>query len=641
MTETSASRPPVHPPTETTIRANLAARERLPAETGEDFRDATRGLLGGLTEPIVTPTGTTVWDPKRWDFLEPEDSPNSVHPSLWRQARLNRIHGLFEVADGLYQARGYDIANITFVEGKSGVVVVDALTTREAAEATLRLYRKHRGNRPVRAVVFTHSHADHFGGVRGIVDEAAVLNGSVEIIAPSGFLRESVGENVLAGPAMARRALYQFGQELPANELGTVDAGLGKASTGGTITLLAPTREVTSENETIALDGIEFVFQLAPESEAPAEMHFWLPRWKALNTAENATHTLHNLLPLRGAKARDAKAWSQYLHVALERWGRQAEIVFAQHHWPIWGNSGVVHFLSVQRDAYRFLHDQTLRLANRGLVPGEIAEKLGFPEELEREWSVRGLYGSVKHNAKAVYQRYLGWYDGHPSRLDPLPPEESARRWVDYAGGAEALLEKARRDFDAGEYRWVAEALDKLTLAQPKNAEAVELLARAFEQLGYQSESSTWRNAYLQGALELRRGPRETVGLRLGEELSKALTASDLFDALATRLNPTRIQRPILRLNWRFTDVARDHLVQVERATLTHLPGVRASDASATIELSQSTFRDLLLRRIEFLPALTEGKIRFEGDPGVLREFFGLFEEVTATFPIVGERPTK
>ena len=628
------------PATPATAAANQSWLSRLPFADTRDFDNASRGFLGTLADGAIRKEdGTVVWDLAPYGFLEVPQSPDSVHPSLWRQARLNRIHGLFQVVDRVYQVRGFDIANITFIEGDTGLIVVDSLTTVESAKAALELYYRFRPRRPIHTLIYTHSHADHFGGVRGLVREEQVRSGEIRSVAPAGFVEETVSENVLVGPAMARRALYQFGQQLPVGPLGTVDAGLGKFSTGGTLSLINPTQTIEQAIETHTYDGVEFVFQLAPETEAPAELHFYLPQWNALNMAENATHTLHNLLPLRGAKARDAKAWSEYLNVALERFGRQAELVFAQHHWPIWGNAQVAAFLGLQRDIYKHLHDQTLKLANQGYTPTEIAEAMDLPEELEQEWSTRGLYGAVKHNVKAIYQRYLGWYDGNPSHLDPLPPEASARKWLEYAGGSEAVLRRAQTDFDQGEYRWVAEVLGKLVQADPRNRQGAALLAAAFEQLGYQAESATWRNAYLQGAQELRQGlPQGRNGL-LGFDLLNALDAGDLFDALAVRLNSQRAAGKRITINWHFTDLNRDHLLTLERSTLNHLPGYRSETADVSVRLSQATLRALLLRQTDFVQASSAGLVEFDGQPLKLLEFFGLFDEVDANFPIVSSRP--
>ncbi len=630
-----------NPSTAATFAANRQWLSKLPFSDTRDFENATRGFIDTVEEGIIRQEdGTEVLNLNHYAFLDDETAPDTVHPSLWRQARLNRINGLFQVADRIYQVRGLDIANITFIEGDTGLIVVDPLTTVESAAAALELYYRHRPRQPIHTIIYTHSHVDHFGGVRGLISQQQVESGEVRIIAPAGFLPETVSENVLAGPAMSRRSLYQFGQQLKVGERSTLDAGLGKASKAGTITLIAPTQEIVENIEKHIFDGVEIIFQLTPESEAPAELHFYLPQWKALNLAENATHTLHNLLPLRGAKARDAKAWAEYLNTALERFGRKAEIVFAQHHWPIWGNDNVVDYLGKQRDIYKHLHDQTLKLANKGFTAPEIAEIITLPEELEREWSVRGLYGSVKHNVKAIYQRYLGWYDGNPANLDPLPPTASAKKWIDYAGGSTVVLKHAAEDYEQGEYRWVAEVLSKLVHAEPDNREAALLLASTFEQLGYQSESSTWRNAYLQGAHELRNGLNKNQG-DLGSGLREALDAHNLFDALAVRLNSQRSAGKRITINWHFTDLKQEHLLTVERSTLNHVAGYSSEKPDVSVTLTQATLRTLLFRELSVPKAVASGSLSIKGNPLKLVEFFGLFDQPDNNFPIVTPRPVQ
>src|SRR5499433_4180476 len=493
--------------TAVTHALNRAVLDTLPFADTQDFEDARRGFIGSLPElEITNETGRVVWSLKEYSFLAAEEAPPTVNPSLWRQAQLNMHHGLFRVTDRLYQIRGFDISNMTLIEGERGLIVIDPLISTEVARAGLDLYFSHRPRRHVTAVIYTHSHVDHFGGVRGVVDEAAVQAGEVEIIAPAGFMEEMVSENVLAGTPMIRRAHFQFGPTLPKGPRGQVDAGLGKVTSRGTVTLIPPTRVIEGAFETHRLDGIEIVFQLAPETEAPAEMHMFYPALRALNLAENATHNLHNIYPIRGAQVRDANAWAKYLNEALDRFGRDTDVAFAQHHWPVWGNARVLDFLGKQRDLYKFLHDQTVRLMNHGYRPAEIAERLALPKGLASTWHVRGYYGTMSHNAKAVYQRYLGWYDGNPANLNPLPPVERGRKYVEYMGGADAVIRRARADFERGEYRFVAEAMSHVVFADPTNTQARALGADALEQLGYAAESAIWRNAYLLGARELRQG---------------------------------------------------------------------------------------------------------------------------------------
>src|SRR5712692_5785201 len=491
--------------TSITNAKNLAVVGTLSFDDVQRFADARRGLVGSVPEvEIKNAQGRVVWSLRDYAFLAEETAPATVNPSLWRQARLNMHHGLFQVTERIYQIRGFDVSNMTLIEGDRGIIVIDPLISTEVARAGLDLYTRHRGRRPVTAVIYSHSHTDHYGGVRGVIDEADVRAGRVDIWAPDRFMQEVVSEAVIAGTAMVRRAQFQFGATLPKGPRGQVDAGLGKVTSRGTVTLIPPTRIISERVEAHVIDGIEIVFQLTPEAEAPAEMHMFYPALRALNLAENATHNLHNTYPIRGAQARDANAWAKYLNEARDRFGRHADVAFAQHHWPVWGNVRVLDYLAQQRDLYKYLHDQTARLMNHGLKASEIAERLALPQSLARTWHVRGYYGTISHNAKAIYQHYLGWYDANPANLNPLPPVERGRTYVEYMGGADAAIARAREDFAKGEYRFVAEAMSHVVFADPANVEARQLGADSSEQLGYAAESATWRNAYLLGALELR-----------------------------------------------------------------------------------------------------------------------------------------
>ena len=487
----------------------------LPQEDGQDWADAQRGFIGTTEHAeVLRSDGHVVWSQRAYGFLDPEQSAATVNPSLWRQARLNRIHGLFEVTPRIFQVRGFDIANITFIEGDTGLIALDTNSCPETAAASLALYRQFRdpeGRRKLHTVMYSHSHSDHFGGVAGLVTQAEVDAGEVCVIAPAGFMQHSVSENVIGGAAMARRAQFQFGPTLAKGADGQVDAGLGKTVPRSPPSLIAPTMTISEAHEVHVVDGIEIEFQLTPETEAPSEMHFYFPGERALNLAENATHNMHNLCPLRGAQVRDALAWSKYLHVALQRYGQRSDVVLAQHHWPTWGNARVCQFLAEQRDLYRVIHDQTVRLMSHGLKPAEIAEGLTLPEGLAKRWHARGYYGTLSHNVKAVYQRYLSWYDAHPANLHALPPVPVAHKYIDYMGGIDAALARAQADFDRGEYRWVAEIMKHAVYAHPEHAGARELAARALEQMGFQAESATWRNAYLLAAYEYRNGDRKSV----------------------------------------------------------------------------------------------------------------------------------
>ena len=621
----------------TTQAQNRAVRDALPFGDTQDFEDAQRGFLGTLPDiEIKNDKGRVVWSLKEYGFLGDEYAPPTVNPSLWRQARLNMSHGLFQVTDRIYQIRGFDISNMTIIEGERGLIVIDPLISTEVARAGLDLYIEHRGRRPVTAVIYTHSHTDHHGGVRGVVDEADVKSGAVEIIAPAGFMEEIVSENVLAGTPMIRRAQFQFGATLPKGPRGQVDAGLGKVTSRGTVTLIPPTRIIAAPIETHRIDGVEIVFQFAPETEAPAEMHMFYPALRALNLAENATHNLHNTYPIRGAQVRDANAWARYLNEALDRFGRDADVVFAQHHWPVWDNHRVLDFLTKQRDLYKYLHDQTVRLMNHGWKAAEIAERLTLPKSLASTWHVRGYYGTMSHNSKAVYQRYLGWYDANPANLNPLPPVERGRKYVEYMGGAEAAIERARGDFERGEYRFVAEAMSHVVFADPSNTEARRLGADALEQLGYAAESATWRNAYLLGAFELRQGQPNTVARApVSPDVVRAMSVEQIFDLLGVRLNGEKAEGRRIVINWTFQDLGRSFALNLENCALTYLADRRRDRADATVTLARAALDRLILRELPLADAMQSGRVRIDGDPARLVELLGLLDEFTLMFEVV------
>lgn len=636
--EAATTQPP-QGATEATRAWQQQENQALPLADRQDYEDARRGFIATRQElQIKDAQGRVVWDLGNFDFLDQEESPDTVHPGLWRQAQLNRLHGLFKVTDGIYQVRGFDIANVTLVEGEKGLIVIDPLTSVETAQAALALYFEHRPKRPISAVIYTHSHADHFGGVKGVVSEEAVQAGQVPIYAPAGFLEEAVSENVLAGNAMLRRAQYQFGNTLPRNASGFVDAGLGKSGYGGTISLIAPTVSISGAQERHVIDGVEVIFQTAPASEAPAEMHLYFPASKVLNLAENATHTLHNLLPIRGAQVRDAKAWANYLNLARQGFASRSEVVIAQHHWPTWGQASIQTFLARQRDLYKFIHDQTLRLANHGFTADEIAEQIRLPASLQQDWSTHGLYGSLRHNVKAVYQRYLGWYDANPAHLDALPGVAAARKSVEYMGGSPAILKKARQDFATGQYRWVAQVTNLVVQAEPGNAEARELNARAFEQLGYRAESSTWRNAYLVGAQELRQGEPEGRGIKLADDLLDALTLENIFDALAVRLNGEKAEGKRSRVNWEFTDSGERYFLNLDNSALTYLAGHNDAAADVSVRLTRKTFGDLLAKRVGFREVYLTGLLQISGDRQRLADIFDSLDNFPGSFPIVTPR---
>jgi alkyl sulfatase BDS1-like metallo-beta-lactamase superfamily hydrolase len=563
-----------------------AARASLPPDDGGDFRLADRGFIASIPDADIP----GAWSLKPYAFLDGEAAP-TVHPALWRQARLNLRHGLFEVTPGVYQVRGFDISTVTFIEGQRGYIVIDPLTSAAPARTALELMRTHRGDRPVTAVIYTHSHVDHYGGILGVVSPEEIASG-LPIIAPEGFLKEAVSENVLAGNAMSRRATYMYGALLPKDARGHVDSGLGKAVSGGKVALVPPTVSIARTGERLVVDGVEIVFQITPDAEAPAEMNFFFPKFRALCMAENCTCHLHNIYTPRGAQVRDSKSWSRYIDEARDLFGADSDVMFASHHWPRWGGAEIDVFLRKQRDLYKFIHDQTLRLANHGLNAPEIAEVLRLPPTLASEWYTRGFYGTVSHNAKAVYQRYLGWFDGNPAHLNPHPPVEAGRRYVKALGGPDAVLAEARRAQAEGDYRWGAEVLNHLVFTDPSHAEARNLQADLLEQMGYQSESGPWRDFYLTGAQELRTPipesdkPRQAAGTQL-----RNLPAESLLDSLSVRLNGEAAGDMELDLTLIFPDGEGTFTLRVENAVLHHRNGEGAPEVS----LSRDQLIDLVL----------------------------------------------
>jgi alkyl sulfatase BDS1-like metallo-beta-lactamase superfamily hydrolase len=621
-------------PTEATVAANRAAGAALPLDDERDFVDAERGLLARDPEVVVANAGQgpAVWDTREYAFVD-GPAPDSVHPSLWRQARLNRLHGLYEVAPGLYQVRGYDLSNMSLIEGKTGWIVIDPLTARETAAAAFALVKRELGERPIRAIVFTHSHIDHFGGVLGVLATEAADD--VRVIAPKGFMEEATSENVLAGVAMSRRATYMYGRDLPRTPRGHVGSGLGKSPAFGTAGLVEPSDLIDRTPQTMTLDGVPFVFQYAPESEAPAELTFYLPELQAFCGAEIVSHTMHNLYTLRGAKVRDALKWSSYIDEAIDLFG-EAEVMFASHHWPMWGNERIVDYLKKQRDTYKFIHDQTLRLANQGRTSREIAEELELPESLRTSFPNRGYYGTVRHNAKAVYQGYFGWYDGNPANLDPLPPEDEGKRYVKAMGGADAVMAEAERGFGAGEYRWVATLLDHLVFAQPDHVPARELLARSYDQLGYQAESGPWRDVYLSAARELRHGRSEGGFTLAGAVELLARTPMERFlEAMAARVNGSEVDGEELKLNFVFTDIDESYLLTLENGVLHHKRGAPDPEADVTLRVTKALLLRLFAGQAGVREVVFGDELEVDGSRTELLGFFSLLDPPEPNFPIV------
>ena len=606
----------------------------LPLDDAQDFEDAKRGLIAKAEGQIKAADGTVLADLSAYDFVQ-GPAPATVNPSLWRHAKLNANVGLFKVTDGIYQLRGFDIANMTLVEGKTGWIVIDTLTAKESAAFALAFARQHLGNKPVTAVVFTHSHADHFGGVLGIVSPQEVAQRKIPVIAPDGFMEEATSENILVGTAMARRSIYQFGKDLERSPTGNVDTGLGKSVVYGAIGNLAPTRLVTKPDEEIELDGVKFVFHNSPGAEAPAELTFSIPSRKAYGGAENLVQTMHNLLPVRGAKVRDALRWSNYMQQALDQLG-DAEVYFGQHTWPIWGHDRIAALMKAHRDVYKYTHDQTVRMINAGYTPREIAEKVKLPASLQSQLGARGYYGDLRHNVKAVYQFYLGAYDGNPANLDPLPPADSAKRWVELAGGEGKAVEAARATFAKGEYRWAAEVLNNVVLANSGNADAKELLARTYEQLGFAAESATWRNSYLTAATELRNGPpKNGVNRAFLVDALMQTPIERFFEAMAAGLDGPAAEGKDLGVNIVFSDRRESYVLWIENAVLHFRKAAPDANANATLTLTQPIFIKMMAGTAGVKDTLLSDDLKVTGSRIDLVRFFTLIDKAPGTFAIV------
>ncbi|WP_203685509.1 alkyl sulfatase dimerization domain-containing protein [Streptomyces sp. SID14515] len=616
-------------------QANEAVLSRFPFDDTQDMDDARHGFMGTAPRSeISTADGRVVWDLDAYGFLS-QDCPPTANPSLWRQSRLVADHGLFEVVEGIYQIRGFDLSNMTVVEGERGVLLIDPLISAETAAAGLALYRSHRGDRPVTGVLYTHSHVDHFGGVKGVVSDEDVAAG-VPVIAPEGFLEHAVSENVYAGTAMARRAAYMYGAALPKGPQGQIGAGLGQTTSTGSVGLIPPTLDITRTGQTETVDGIRMVFQLTPGTEAPSELNIHFPDHAALCLAENATHNLHNLLTLRGAEVRDPRVWARYLTEAITLFGDATDVAFASHHWPVRGRERALGFLSEQRDLYAYLHDQTLRMINQGMTPLEIAETIEMPPALEKAWHTHGYYGSVSHNTKAVYQRYMGWFDGNPAHLWEHPPVEAAKRYVDYMGGADEVVRRARDAFAEGDFRWVVQVVNHVVFSDPDHAEAVALQADALEQLGYGSENGTWRNFFLTGALELRRGSVGSPTVTTSSDFLSALTLDQLFDALCIRVDGPRSWDADITVRWNVNG-ADPVTLRLYNGVLTHTTGGGPAAAAPDVEvtLDETDLRAVLLGRLAPGDLAGRATVTVTGDLGRITELLGHLSDPDPDFAIV------
>ncbi|MYU20469.1 alkyl sulfatase dimerization domain-containing protein [Streptomyces sp. SID8352] len=630
---------PARPASEFTARWHREALRSLPMEDRSAFADAARGLVAADGPPVVRDdSGHVVWDLTAYDFLREGEAPETVHPSLWRMARLNRHHGLFRVTDRVYQVRGYDIANMTVVVGDRGYIVIDPLTSTETATAALRLVREHLGDRPVTALLHTHCHVDHFGGARAVLEHAAPGDGPLPVIAPRGFHEHAVTEHVHAGAAMSRRSGYMFGPRLAPGPLGHVTASLGVSIARGTTTVVEPTHVIDATGTEMTIDGVEFVFQYAPDSEAPAEMNFLLPGLRALCMAETVSQQMHNLYTLRGAQVRDALKWSGYIDEALRMFAPHAEVMFISHHWPTWGRENIARLLRMHSDLYRYIHDETLRLANHGHTPTEIAEMVTLPPQLAGHWANRGCYGTLNHNVKAVYQRYLGWFDGNPATLHPLPPAEAGRRYLDLIGGTEPALEAARAAHGRGDYRWGAELLRHVLAVDPAHEGARLLQAAVFEQLGYQAESAAWRNFYLVGADELRHGvPDGRSFTAISPDLLVGMPVPAMLDLLAIRLVGLRASAHDLCFTFEVAGEPEPHRLAVGNGVLRHGTdgGVCGCDGAHTVLRLDRAALGAFACGASSLDALVDGgRAVVMGDRSRLDTFEGLLDRFTGDFEV-------
>lgn len=609
--------------------------QTLPFSDRQDFDFAERGFLGTRADPLIKRAdGQVAWNLAAYDFLKGE-APATVNPSLWRQAQLLARHGLYQVSDSVWQVRGFDLANITFIKGDTGWVVVDPLTSAETAKAAFELVTQKLGALPIRAVIYTHSHSDHFGGVRGIVDQKDVEAGKVVIVAPEGFMKEVVSENVLAGNAMARRAQHQFGITLPPGVEGQISAGIGQAVSRGTITLIPPTQSIDHTGQELVLDGVKFRFQYTPNTEAPAEMNFYLPDLRILDMAENVNVTMHNVLTPRGALVRDSKAWADGLTESIRLFADSSDLMITSHGWPRFGKETVRTVLEQHRDTYKYLHDQSVRLLNQGLTGDEIAAQIQLPPSLSRDWFNRGYYGSMSFNSRAVYQRYMGWYDANPVHLAPEPPAETGKRYVAAMGGADKVKALAAEAAKAGDYVWAAKLLNHVVMGDEGDRAARNQLAGVYEQLGYQTENAIWRNMYLTATDELRGGVRKIPASMASLDMLQGLESQMIFDVLAIRLNAEKVGEARLKLAFVFPERNERFLVEVRNRVLVAQPLVEGEKVDATLTVARPVFLDSLFRGASLLPKILTGEVKLEGDRAALSRLSGWFDAFPNDFPIV------
>ena len=634
------------PATEATKAANAAVLKELPFNNKQAFEDSKKGFIAPLENNglVKNAKGDVIWDLPKFDFLAGDKpAPDTVNPSLWRQAQIMQHYtGLFKVTDHIYQVRGLDISNITFIEAPKGVIVMDPLVSAEVAKAGLELYRKHRGDKPVVAVIHSHSHIDHYGGVKGVVSQKDIDSGKVKIYAPVGFTEAALNENVIGGNRQTRLSGYQYSQLVEPGPTGSVTSGLGLINSRGTITFAVPTNLITKPVQKEKIAGLDFEFMLAPDTEAPAEMFFYIPKYKALSTAEDAVHTQHNVYSLRGAKVRSAYNWAMYLKLANERWGGKAEVLYAPHHWPIWGKQRIIDHLTRQSAAYKYINDQSIRLANSGYDMVEAAEMIKLPEALQSEWGLRGYYGTTNHNVKAAFDKQFGWYNGNPATLHPLPRVPAAKKYVEYMGGADAIIEKAKADFDKGDYRWVMQVLMQVVYADPSNMQARNLMADASEQLGYQAEAGTWRGWYMSAAKDLREGVKPmSIAVFASPDTVAAMPLELFFDYLSIRLDGPRAEGKTIKLNLNLPDTKDKYLLVVQYGVLQYHKDQQAKDADASLTMSRDTLNQIIGGKLKVEQGVTKGTIKLDGDSKKFEEFVALLDTFDPWYQVVMPMGTK
>ncbi len=604
-------------PSQFTIELQNGLRKTLPFEDKRDFEEAQRGFIAAPAyKQIMADAGNVAWDMGSYEFLLQGKDFDSINPSLQRQAILNMAYGLYEVVPGeIYQVRGFDLANISFIKTNTGWIVFDPLTSKETARAALELVNEKLGKRPVVAVVYSHSHGDHFGGVRGVVDEADVKSGKVKIIAPAGFMEHAIAENVYAGNAMTRRMYFQYGVLLPRSPFGHVDQSIGKNTAAGNLGLIEPNVYITEPFEKMTVDGVEMEFQNTPGTEAPAEMNTYFPQYKAFWAAENITGTIHNIYTLRGALVRDPLAWSKNINNALYRYGNNAQVMFASHSWPRWGNERIQEVMRTQRDAYAHLNNEVLHLANNGVTINEIQNVYQLPDSLKKQWAAHSYHGSEEHNSRAVINRYLGYWDANPATLIPLSPKDSAPLYVEMMGGSSKILAKGRQLYKQGKYREAMEIVNKLVYAQPDNTAAKDLLADIFEQIGYQKESPSVRNSFLGAAYELRHGmPTGASPKSNGPDMIRAMTTELWLNSLAISMDGKKAAGMNFVINLSTPDNGEKFVVEMSNSALTNIKGQQAANPTLAITINRSDLEQVMGGQTTFDQLLAQGKAQFDGD---------------------------